>query len=65
MVTLLAAMILASSSNKDDDTKRTKHRRPLSKTKNLNLQQTFRQISLPSSHDFDGNRGIAMVALSL
>ena len=65
MVTLLAAMILASSSNKDDDAKRRKHRRPLSKTKNLNLQQTFWQISLPSSHDFDGNRGIVMVALSL
>ena len=65
MVTLLAAMILASSSNKDDGTKRRKHRRPLSKAKNLNLQQPFWQISLPSSHDFDGNRGIAMVALSL
>ena len=65
MVTLLAAMILASSSNKDDDAKCRKHRRPLSKAKNLNLQQTFWQISLPSSHDFDGNRGIAIVALSV
>ena len=65
MVTLLAAMILASSSNKDDDAKCRKHSRPLSKVKNLNLQQTFWQISLPSSHDFDGNRGIAIVALSL
>ena len=34
----------------------------LSKTKTLSLQQTFWQISLPSSHDFDGNRGIAIVA---
>ena len=33
----------------------------LSKTKTQSLQQTFWQISLPSSHDFDGNRGIAIV----